>query len=78
MVTSLNYLGTLPDKTIVYDGHEYTAGNLKFAKSVDPENPSLKRLEGIVGHGRTDIGATTIADEKEWNPFMRLRTEAIL
>ncbi|KAK7693316.1 hypothetical protein QCA50_002883 [Cerrena zonata] len=78
MVAALNYLGTLPDKTIVYDGHEYTAGNLKFAKSVDPENPALKRLEGIEGHGRTDEGASTIGDEKQWNPFMRLNTEPIL
>lgn len=75
MVAALNYLGTLPDKTVVYDGHEYTAGNLKFAKSVDPENLALKRLEGIVGQGKTE---TTIGDEKEWNPFIRLNAEPIL
>ena len=34
MHNALNYLATLPDSTIVYDGHEYTRGNLAFAKHV--------------------------------------------
>lgn len=37
MHKSLSYLGTLPDETIVYNGHEYTKGNVAFALSVSPE-----------------------------------------
>ncbi|KAF9820171.1 hypothetical protein IEO21_01604 [Rhodonia placenta] len=77
MHAALSYLGTLPAQTVVYNGHEYTAGNVAFAKSVDAENPALKRLDGIVSANKIVTGLTTIADEKEWNPFMRLNTAPI-
>jgi hydroxyacylglutathione hydrolase len=34
MLAALSYLATLPDSTVVYDGHEYTKGSVAFAKSV--------------------------------------------
>jgi hydroxyacylglutathione hydrolase len=34
MDSSLQYLASLPGDTLVYSGHEYTPGNLKFAKQV--------------------------------------------
>ncbi|KDQ60638.1 hypothetical protein JAAARDRAFT_124687 [Jaapia argillacea MUCL 33604] len=77
MHLALTYLGTLPDKTIVYNGHEYTSGNLAFAKSVDPENLAIARLGKLVQENKVTTGLTTIGDEKEWNPFMRLESEAI-
>lgn len=72
MHAALSYLGTLPPPTVVYNGHEYTASNVRFAKSVDPQNAGLKRLEGIIDADPTTTGRTTIQDEKEWNPFMRV------
>ncbi|PCH38274.1 hydroxyacylglutathione hydrolase [Wolfiporia cocos MD-104 SS10] len=72
MHAALTYLGTLPAQTVVYNGHEYTAGNLKFARSVDQQNAALDRLAGIVAENKIVTGLTTIGDEKEWNPFMRL------
>ncbi|KAI0079995.1 hydroxyacylglutathione hydrolase [Panus rudis PR-1116 ss-1] len=77
MVSALSYLSTLPDKTIVYNGHEYTGGNLAFAKSVDPANPALGRLATLVKENEITTGLTTIGDEKEWNPFIRLHSESI-
>jgi len=74
----LDYLGSLPDETIVYDGHEYTAGNLAFAKHVDPTNPALERLADITQKNEITTGLTTIGDEKEWNVFMRLDSEAVV
>ncbi|PPQ99113.1 hypothetical protein CVT26_014363 [Gymnopilus dilepis] len=76
MVTALEYLTELPDETIVYNGHEYTAGNLAFAKSVDPENSALDKLGDIVKNNRIVTGLTSIRDEKQWNPFIRLESEA--
>jgi hydroxyacylglutathione hydrolase len=78
MVAALDYLGSLPDETIVYDGHEYTAGNLAFAKHVDPTNPALERLADITQKNEITTGLTTIGDEKEWNVFMRLDSEAVI
>lgn len=47
MHTSLSYLCTLPDDTVVYNGHEYTRGNLKFAKTVFVPR---KLLETLIHH----------------------------
>ncbi|KAG6854939.1 hypothetical protein C0991_009762 [Blastosporella zonata] len=78
MNRALKYLGTLPDATIVYNGHEYTGGNLSFAKSIDPSNPAIARLEDLVKTNKITTGLTTIGDEKEWNVFMRLTSDAIV
>ncbi|KAI0064683.1 Metallo-hydrolase/oxidoreductase [Artomyces pyxidatus] len=77
MHAALSYLGTLPDKTVVYNGHEYTSSSLKFALSVDPDNADLARLGKIVSENSITTGLTTIGDEKEWNPFMRLASDPI-
>lgn len=75
MDSALTYLGTLPNKTVVYNGHEYTKGSLAFGLAVDPENQALGRLKGIVEKNGITTGLTTIGDEKEWNVFMRLDEE---
>jgi len=77
MHRALTYLGTLPDQTVVYNGHEYTPGNLAFAKSVDGDNAALKRLSQIVEENKIVTCLTTIGDEKEWNPFMRLQSAPV-
>ena len=78
MIVVLDYLGSLPSETIVYSGHEYTAGNLAFAKHIDPSNPGLERLVEITQKNKVTTGLTTIGDEKEWNVFMRLDSEAVM
>ncbi|CAG8576814.1 7302_t:CDS:10 [Acaulospora colombiana] len=77
MHKALSYLGTLPDDTVVYNGHEYTTGNLKFAKSVDADNEGVSRLQSLCDANKITTGKSTIGDEKEWNVFMRLDSEAI-
>jgi len=77
MVQSLKYLGSLPNETIVYNGHEYTASNLAFAKSVDPDNKSFEKLTQILAQNKITTGRTTIGDEKDWNVFMRLDSDAV-
>jgi len=38
MWTSIQKLTALPDDTVVYFGHEYTATNARFALTIDPDN----------------------------------------
>mgnify|MGYP002634948020 CR=1 FL=1 len=38
---SLQKLMHLPVETLVFCGHEYTLGNLKFAKYIEPNNPMI-------------------------------------
>jgi hydroxyacylglutathione hydrolase len=77
MHAAFNCLATLPDDTVVLVGHEYTKENLAFAKSVDPQNKALERLGELVRNNKITTGRSTIGDEKDWNVFMRLETEAI-
>jgi len=77
MHAALSYLEKLPNETVVYSGHEYTAANLAFAKSIDPTNPGISRLAKLVQENKITTGLSTIGDEKEWNVFMRLDSEVV-
>ena len=43
MSESLSKLRSLPPDTKVWCGHEYTVNNLRFAKTVEPDNPEIDR-----------------------------------
>ncbi|KAG2158137.1 beta-lactamase-like protein [Suillus bovinus] len=77
MHASLSKLATLPDDTVVYNGHEYTAGNVAFAKIIEPENPAIGRLFKLAQENKVTTGLSTIGDEKQWNVFMRLDKDVI-
>jgi hydroxyacylglutathione hydrolase len=74
MWASLKKLRDLPDDTLIYCGHEYTAANIKFALSVDKDNPVLEaraaQVQQQIAEGEPTI-PTTIGDEKLANPFLR-------
>lgn len=71
---SLNKLMALPDDTVVYCAHEYTAANAAFALSVEPGNEQLQQRVEEIKRLRADdqpTVPTTIALEKATNPFLR-------
>jgi len=74
MWNSLKKLRDLPNETLVYCGHEYTAANIRFALSIDQENPVLAaraaQVEQLREEGEPTI-PVTIGDEKLANPFLR-------
>ncbi|HVZ13127.1 MAG TPA: hydroxyacylglutathione hydrolase [Bauldia sp.] len=74
MWESLLRLAALPDDTTVYCGHEYTEANIRFALTVEPNNPDLIRraaeVKALRAEGRMTL-PTTIALEKKTNPFLR-------
>ncbi|MBJ6987680.1 MULTISPECIES: hydroxyacylglutathione hydrolase [unclassified Devosia] len=67
-------LRDLPDATLVYCGHEYTASNARFALSIDPNNAALQARAAEVTALR-DAGKPTIpfnlGEDKKANPFLR-------
>ncbi|KAF7359353.1 Lactamase-B domain-containing protein [Mycena sanguinolenta] len=77
MHAALSKLGSLPDETIAYIGHEYTADNAKFGMHVEPENKDIARLADLAKNNKVTAGLTTIGDEKKWNVFMRLGDAAV-
>ncbi|KAH7351788.1 hypothetical protein KP509_19G014400 [Ceratopteris richardii] len=73
-------LASLPARTQVYCGHEYTVKNFAFALEVDPENMFLKRKSTWAKQQQAEKKPTvpsTIGDELETNPFMRVREKSI-
>ncbi|MEX0915014.1 MAG: hydroxyacylglutathione hydrolase [Wenzhouxiangellaceae bacterium] len=81
MQASLDKLAALPDSTLMYCGHEYTAANCAFARQVEPENPALLERSRQVAGLREDDRITlpsTIGDEKAFNPFLRTREPGVI
>jgi len=77
MHTALNKtLGSLPEDTKVFPGHEYTKGNVKFALSVIQDSET-KRLEALATDNKETQGKSTIGDEKKYNVFMRVNDPEI-
>jgi hydroxyacylglutathione hydrolase len=74
MWQSLLKLRALPDDTRFYCGHEYTAANIKFAKTIEPNNKALiarsAEVDKLRAAGEPTIPAT-IGAEKADNPFLR-------
>ena len=67
-------LRELPDDTLVYCGHEYTASNAAFALSIDPDNAALQQRAVEVTALRTAGKATipfVLGEDKLANPFLR-------
>lgn len=57
-------LAALPDDTKVFPGHEYTKGNVKFAKTVAKDNEAVKKLDAYSQANKETQGKFTIGDEK--------------
>lgn len=77
---SLKRLCALPIDTLLYPAHEYTLDNLRFAVTVDPQNPALnKRQQQVIA--AQDAGQPTLpvilTDELAANPFLRLTDLAV-
>jgi hydroxyacylglutathione hydrolase len=74
MHRSLSRLAELPDNTRVCCAHEYTLSNIRFAKTVDGDNPALVQREQA-DQGKREQGLPTLPStlemEKATNPFLR-------
>jgi hydroxyacylglutathione hydrolase len=71
MLASLQTICSLPGPTRLWFGHEYTAANLRFASTVEPENSAIVDRQRAVPERTTP---TTVAQELATNPFVRAPT----
>lgn len=78
MHRSLGRLAGLPDDTRLYCAHEYTLSNAMFAAQAEPANQAiaerLRRVQSMRAEGKITI-PTTVAEERETNPFVRATNE---
>ena len=74
MWDSLLKLRALPDDFKLYCGHEYTAANIKFALTVEPDNADLKaraeQVKRLRAEGRPTV-PSLLGEEKKANVFLR-------
>jgi hydroxyacylglutathione hydrolase len=80
MWDSLQKLAALPPNTRVCSGHEYSASNLRFAQTLEPENADLISRAQAVAALRAE-GLPTVpsdlGDELKTNPFLRAHLPAM-
>jgi hydroxyacylglutathione hydrolase len=80
MWRSLSKFAGLPDDALVYCAHEYTQANARFALTIDPDNPALKKraaeVEQLRAAGRPTV-PSTLGEERDANPFLRPHDPAI-
>jgi len=80
MWSSISRLRQLPDDTRVFCAHEYTASNVRFAQSIEPDHAALAARAAEVTALRaagTPTVPSTIAMEKAANPFFRADDPAL-
>lgn len=79
-------LASLPDDTVTYVGHEYTASNVAFSSKVEPDNEAIQklveyckvRLAGplVALHGRFTDGRTSAGERRDDGQVHDRRREA--
>ncbi|MBS7807062.1 hydroxyacylglutathione hydrolase [Variovorax sp. PCZ-1] len=80
MLASLDSLAVLPGETRVCCTHEYTLSNLRFARTVEPDNQELAQYEQQCITLRANHQFTlpsSIALELAINPFLRSRLNSV-
>jgi hydroxyacylglutathione hydrolase len=80
MHASLAKLAALPPDTLICSGHEYTASNLRFAATLEPDNPQLISRAAEVAAKRAK-GIPTVpaplSEELATNPYLRAHLPAL-
>ena len=74
MYANLQRIAALPGDVRIYCGHEYTLANGRFAAHVEPDNLAIaERLKRVEAQRAADeiTLPTTVAQERETNPFVR-------
>ena len=66
---SFQRFNQLPEDTLFYPAHEYTASNLRFAEFIEPENPDIQAA--LRAAEDTPTLPVTLAHERKINPFLR-------
>lgn len=81
MTASLAKLASLPPDTRMYCAHEYTLSNIRFAQAVEPGNAALEARRAREQARRDrDVPTlpSTIAEERETNPFLRCEAAEVV
>ena len=69
----------LPPDTKIFCAHEYTQQNLRFAQTVEPNNPAIKtHLQNLRQQSTSCSLPSTLDLELSINPFLRTENEEVI
>ena len=72
-------LAKLPEKTLIYPGHDYIENNLRFTLNREPDNKRAQEmLDRLKGQDLDQAFVTTLALEREINTFFRLTSPTVI
>ena len=78
-MTFTQQLSKLPEKTLIYPGHDYISNNLKFTLDREPDNIKAQSLlKKISKQNEENAFVSNIGIEKEVNTFFRLHNPSII
>lgn len=80
MFASLQKFADMPEDTLVYSGHEYTATNARFALTIEPGNIALNARAEATERARLAEEPTVPSElglERATNPFLRTHVPAV-
>lgn len=72
---SIKKLIGLPGDTLIYAGHDYVRDSLRFAKSLEPENPAID--EFLRGYQPAHV-VSTLTQELAINPYLKFNHDSIV
>ncbi|MBE0557785.1 MAG: hydroxyacylglutathione hydrolase [Proteobacteria bacterium] len=72
---SVKRLMEFPDETLVYAGHDYVRDSLAFARRLEPENRAIEAFRARYDPHHV---VSTIAEEKQINPYFRFNEPGIV
>ncbi len=80
MWDSLQRLRALPPETTICSGHEYTAANMRFALSLEPDNADIisrsHKIADLLADGEHTV-PSPLELERRTNPFLRADDPAL-
>jgi len=72
---SIKKLMALPDRTVIYPGHDYVGDSMLFAKRLEPGNTDLDAFLSSYDPGHV---YSTLAEERKVNPYLRFNDKRII
>jgi hydroxyacylglutathione hydrolase len=72
---SISTLMELPDDTLLYAGHDYVEEYIAFSRELEPDNAYI---EDYMSRYDPDHVVSTLGEERQVNPFLRLREQSII
>ena len=77
--TVLSQVAALPDKTLLYPGHDYIVNNLRFTLNREPNNSAAAELlQQVESQDPNQALITNLGQERQINTFFRTQSPEII